>query len=264
MKKLRRRQQSRIGQDTYLAAAIVLAGTAVAGLAALALAGLVPVPFGHLAAMAPFNLSGSSAAPAPETWDSLWWDGVAQFYSWRWVLHDAVRRGELPLWSPWCFCGQPLAANAQSACFYLPAVVACRFLPPAQALSWLWVFHIALAIFLTWGLTRRLGGGNFAGAVAGVIYATGGFMLAWTPVPSLMQSAAWLPGVLWAIEVVLHERRLLGTVALGVCLAGAVLAGHMQVAGFVWLTGALWACGRRNCPFSACRGQAATAVSKDA
>ncbi len=211
---------------------------------ALAAAGIEPIPAGHRAAMMPFGLAAGGPLAPPETWDSLWWDGVAQFYSWRWVLHDALSRGELPLWSPWAFCGQPFAANAQSACFYPVALIVCRLSGPARALGWLWAIHVCIALLLTWGLTRRLGGGDLAGSVAGTLYATGGFMLAWAPVPSLMQSAAWLPGALWGIEAALHERRWLGAVGAAVCLAASALAGHMQIAGFVWLTAALWAAGR--------------------
>jgi hypothetical protein len=208
--------------------------------AALVVGGLTPLPLGQQEGMLPWSLD-APRAPGPATWDSLWWDGVAQFLPWRWAVGDALRHGQLPLWSPWSLCGQPLAANGQSASFYLPVLLRCWVSDPAMAIAALWVGHLLVAFVLTWLLARRLGCGPFAGAAAGLMYATGGFMLAWVPVPSLVQSAAWLPGALYGVEEALHKRPARGALILGFCLAMAVLAGHMQVAGYVWLTTVVWA-----------------------
>ncbi|MCD6351561.1 MAG: hypothetical protein J7M26_05535 [Armatimonadetes bacterium] len=224
---------------------VVIAAMALAALLiAAAAVGLVPLPIDHLRAMAPWSILLPGTAPPANTWDSLWWDGVAQFLPWRTVAADALKSGQMPLWSPWSFCGQPFAANAQSACFYPAAVVFLLLFSPARAMSLLWLFHLALAAFLTYGLARRMNATPAGALAAGIVYAGGGFMLAWAPVPSLMQSAAWLPGALWAVEALLHERPWRGALALGACLALALLAGHMQVGGYVWLTTFLWATGR--------------------
>jgi hypothetical protein len=218
----------------------------------LVAAGLTPIPLGQREAMLPWSLDGRVSADG-RAWDALWWDGVAQFLSWRWVLGDALRHGEVPLWSPWSFCGQPFAANGQSACFYPPAMLCCWLLPAASAIAALWAFHVALAALLTGLLARRLGMSYLAGAAAGAVFATGGFLLAWAPVQSLMMSAAWLPGALLGIELALHDRRAGGAFVLALSLAMAVLAGHMQVAGYVWLTAAAWASTRL--VFRAARGK---------
>lgn len=233
--------------EIYVALALI--GFAVAVPMVAALAGLTPLPLDHREGMLPWALEGGEGVgggrvPDARTWDAMWWDGVAQFLSWRWVLGHALRQGQIPYWSPWSFCGQPFAANGQSACFYPPAVVLCWLLPAAQAIAWLWVLHTALAAGLTAWLGRRLGLGWSGAAAAGVTYATGGFMLAWAPVQSLMMSAAWLPGALVGVELALHERRVQGAVLMAVCLAMAVLAGHMQVAGYVWMATAAYAAGR--------------------
>jgi hypothetical protein len=221
---------------TVFALAAVLLATAAAG--------IVPVPARHLNAMLPWSLAPSATPPAATSWDSLWWDGVAQFYPWRWTLHDSLRKGEIPLWSPWSFCGYPFAANGQSSCFYPPALFACAVWTPGRAMSILWLFHLALAVFLTWGFARRMGISSVGGLAGGIAYAGGGFILAWSPVPSLVQSASWLPGALWAVEALLHQRPWSGAFALALCLAMSVLAGHMQIAGYVWLVTALWVAAR--------------------
>jgi hypothetical protein len=230
-----------LGSD--LCCALLLAGAVVAVVVGLA-ARRVPIPLSQRDAMLPWSLEPARPLAPAESWDPLWWDGVAQFLTWRWILGDAVRRGQLPLWSPWSFCGQPLAANGQAACFYPPTLLLCWLLPPAKALAWLWALHVALAVGLTWGLARRLGASHLGGAVSGAAYAAGGFLLAWAPVPSLMHSAAWLPGALWGVEIAVQERSWRGVGLAALALAMAVLAGHMQVAGYVWLTTALWGLAR--------------------
>ncbi len=216
--------------------AMLLAAACVLGL--LWAARRVPIPAGWLSLMLPW--CAERPAAAGQSWDSLWWDGVAQFYSWRWAVADALRRGELALWSPWNFCGQPLAANAQSAVFYPPNLLALALLPVPLAMSALWVFHALLAGGFTWLLARRLGAGPLGSAVAACSYALGGFMLAWAPVPSLMQSAAWLPACLWAVEAIAAACAPAAPL-LAMFLAAAPLAGHMQVSGYVWLCTAVWA-----------------------
>src|SRR5690348_16205580 len=37
---------------------------------------------------------------------------------------DSFRRGELPLWDPYTYCGYPIYANIQTALFYPPVLVA--------------------------------------------------------------------------------------------------------------------------------------------
>ena len=58
------------------------------------------------------------ANPPPARWDALVWDGIAQYYPWRFFAAESIRDGVLPLWNPHQFCGTPLLANGQSAVLY--------------------------------------------------------------------------------------------------------------------------------------------------
>src|SRR5579863_10368834 len=40
------------------------------------------------------------------------------------LIADSFRRGEMPLWDPYTYCGNPLFANIQAALFYPPALAA--------------------------------------------------------------------------------------------------------------------------------------------
>ncbi|MCK4324863.1 MAG: hypothetical protein KAW89_10055, partial [Armatimonadetes bacterium] len=57
-------------------------------------------------------------------------------------------------------------------------------------------------------------------------------------------SAIWLPGVLAGIELTQHGRRCWGAMLLAACLGLTLLAGHMQIAAYVWMSAGVYALGR--------------------
>ena len=75
-------------------------------------------------------------------------------------LHDQLARGELPLWNPTAFSGQPFAADAQSGVVYPPALAAFGLLSPASGLVALAIFHYALAALGAYAFARLVGAGT--------------------------------------------------------------------------------------------------------
>src|SRR4030042_4689729 len=45
-------------------------------------------------------------------------DSIRQIYPWKAFAFDQMKNGQFPLWNPFTFSGQPLAANFQSSVFY--------------------------------------------------------------------------------------------------------------------------------------------------
>jgi hypothetical protein len=200
-----------------------------------------PLDAGHQAHMEPWR----SEADLPGTmrrWDALLWDGVAQFYPWRLFAARELRRGELALWNPHQFCGYPFLANGQSALFYPPnwllALVDVKW-----GLAALAALHYFLAAALTYLFCRQLQMRHLPAAFAGIAYAYGGFMVTWTELPTLMNAATWLPGALLGVSLVFAGSGW-GVPVLGVSLAMSVLAGHFQVAAYVWLVAGFYALAR--------------------
>jgi len=145
----------------------------------------------------------------------------------------------LPLWNPHQFCGNPFAANGQSAVFYPPNLI-FAILPPELALGWSAAFHLFAAGLFAFLLIRELGARNFGAYVGGVTYAFGAFMVTWLELPTLVDSATWLPLVLFFIHRAAHSGRTTSAVGAGLALAMAVLAGHMQIAFYVFVMAAAW------------------------
>ncbi|MEA3401302.1 MAG: hypothetical protein U9R79_08705 [Armatimonadota bacterium] len=200
-----------------------------------------PLAAGFQARMEPWR-SECDLPGTDRQWSPLLWDGVAQFYPWRLLAARTMRRGELALWNRHQLCGYPFVGTGQSALFYPP-----NWLLALVEVKWggglLAALHYALAACLTWALGRRIGLGHLAAAFAGIAFAWGGFMVTWTELPTLMSSAAWLPGALLGAAMI-FERSRWGVPVVGVSLAMSLLAGHFQIAAYVWLTTVIYALAR--------------------
>jgi hypothetical protein len=186
--------------------------------------------------------SEASLPAVTRQWDPLLWDGVAQFYPWRLFAARMMRDGQPALWNPHQFCGYPFVSNGQSALFYPPnwllAVVNIKL-----GLGLLAAMHYFLAAALTFLLCRQLRAKHLPAAFAAIAFAFGGFMVTWTELPTLMNSAAWLPGGLLGVALVFSRNRW-GAPVLALSLSMSVLAGHFQIAAYVWLATGVYALAR--------------------
>lgn len=200
-----------------------------------------PLAAGFQAQMEPW----ASEAHLPGTdrqWSPLLWDGVAQFYPWRLLAARTMRGGRLALWNPHQMCGYPFVGNGQSALFYPPNWV-LALVDVKWGMGLLAAVHYALAAVLTALLCRVLGLGHLPAAFGGIAFAFGGFMVSWTELPTLMNSAAWLPGALLGVALIFARSRW-GVPLLAGSLAMTLLAGHFQIAAYVWMVAAAYALAR--------------------
>lgn len=197
-----------------------------------------PLAAGFQAQMEPWR-SEAHLTPPDAQWYPLLWDGVAQFYPWRLFAARELRAGRLALWNPHQFCGCPFAANGQSAIFYPP-----NWLLALMDVRWgmglLAALHAFIAAGLTFAFARRIGMAAPAAAFGGIAFAWGGFMTGWLELPTLVNAATWLPGALLGVTLV-FERSRWGAAVLAASLGLSLLAGHFQIAAYVWLTTILYA-----------------------
>ncbi len=175
-------------------------------------------------------------------------DLVLENYPWKTFAIESLQNGEIPLWNPHIFAGQPFLANGQHGMYY-PFNWLFFLLPILSAFGWftvsqLWLAGVSGYIF---GRTLRLG--RPASALLGLVYQGSGFMLVSAAVfPMIISSAVWLPFLLACIENVI--RRSADTSAgntLPWAIAGAVgvgmniLAGHPEITLYTLLIMALYA-----------------------
>lgn len=189
---------------------------------AVLVGGQVLLPAGMLGGFAPFGTNPN----AP--WHILYWDALAQYYPWRCFAANQLHHGLLPLWNPYEFAGTPLQANGQSAVFYLPNII-FWLMDPARAFGLSAFFHTLLAAGGTYLLLRGWRLNKIPALAAALGFAWGGYQAAWIMLPTLADTAAWLPLLLWLLERLVTRPQTRLVAVLAVTLSQAFLAGHPQI-----------------------------------
>jgi Bacterial membrane protein YfhO len=161
-------------------------------------------------------------------------DGILQNVPFRVVAAHIVRAGHLPLWDPYIFSGMPLLGAAQGGILF--------------PLNWFYLVFTAstssnlmvLVSFMTAALGAflyaRSTGTTLAGAAAtSIVWQAGGFLINQISHINIVQTAALLPWVLWAVEryVTTGSRKRAALVALLIALQ--FFAGHQQAFAYSFL-----------------------------
>lgn len=157
-------------------------------------------------------------------------DQALVFYPWLRFMSEAVRSGQLPLWSPHSAGGQPFIGNLSAAFFY-PLTWLC-FLPPswltvARGMVWGAVVRLFLAGFFGWLLLRRIGLVPVAAVAGGVIFALFGYQVVWL-FYSLSNVACLMPLCLYLAFTFAERPGPTRGLAFAVGMALQFLGGHAE------------------------------------
>ncbi|MBU4174675.1 MAG: YfhO family protein [Actinobacteria bacterium] len=161
-------------------------------------------------------------------------DFIRQFYPARFFATESLAGGSFPLWNPYMLCGHPFFASYQTAMLYpinlamvgSYAMVGADYSLKAQCAFV--VIHFYLAGVFTYILAKDLKIGRAGSAVAAVTYMFCGFMVAHAGHMNQQSSAAWIPLIFLLFYRSLSRRRFSYSVAAGVAVGIALLAGHIQ------------------------------------
>jgi hypothetical protein len=135
-----------------------------------------------------------------------------------------LHQGEMPLWNPHQGLGQPFLATLQTGVLYPPNWLHLA-LPPQRAFAWLACLHIVLATLLAGALASSLGAGAVGSVAAGLLYASSVQIWSSAFTPPTLYTAAWAPGVLFAVERAIARPGTGRATALACALALQILAG---------------------------------------
>lgn len=229
---------------------------------------LLPILLAPFILMAPVYLRGQAM---------FWGTPALQFVPWWHWAWETLRAGHLPLWNPLVGMGAPLLANYQSALFYPPTWI-YFLLDGLGGVSWLaWGQAVLVALHLAWAgvgmalLARRLRLSVLAQTVSGLAFGLSSYLVSRSGFLSINAAGAWVPWIILGVTplfgVVPSERlgdtehastnrkpgflfsslftayrnHPLHFLALVLCLAMQLLAGHAQTSWYTWLLAFLWA-----------------------
>jgi membrane protein YfhO len=183
--------------------------------------------------------------PAPRVLSFMGMNDAHQFFvPVAYFLDHSLKEGAFPQWNPLVFCGTPFAGDPQCSVFYPPNLVRSLLTPVATPLAarvglivLLWG-HIVFAGSGLYALTRKYGLGR-AGAVGAalvwILSAT--FMRRSMAQWVIIAHAAWIPWLVLLLQLLIEAPssrvRLRYTLALGLSLGTAMLAGYPQLTIYV-------------------------------
>src|SRR5882757_9067491 len=145
-------------------------------------------------------------------------------------LHDRLSHGDLPLWNPFAFSGQPFAADPQSGVFYPPSLLSYGLFAPATGMVLLVTFHYLLATLSSYAFARLLGAGRLGAVYAGLAFGVSGYLLARSQALGLLTGAAWLAACVAAAQFAARrEGRGASPLVLAGALALSILGGSQQL-----------------------------------
>lgn len=204
-------------RETLLAAAPALAALALIAPALLRGEGLLPT--GLLWRVPPW----SAHLPRGHG-DALLADQLFAFWPWREFLRQELSAGRFPLWNPFLLGGVPFLGCVQAAPLF-PLTLLLGLLPAVPASLAAGFLKIALAGTFMRLHARELGATEEGAALSGVVYALGGFMVAWLGHPQT-NAACVLPALFWLTGrlAARPEPTRAGALALG--WAALLLSGH--------------------------------------
>lgn len=138
---------------------------------------------------------------------------------------SVLAAGRIPLWDPHQIAGLPFLATLQAGVLYPPNLLYTA-LPTGTAMGILGLLHVALSGIFTYALARALGRGPGAATLAGLAFMLGGSTLFLVYHTNAINSAPWLPAVLWCATRLQATAQLRWSLWLALALALQFLAGR--------------------------------------
>ncbi len=160
-------------------------------------------------------------------------------YPLRKVLIESYARGELPLWNPFIYLGQPMLANPNYMAFY-PTNLLHLFLPFNYAFKLHFILHPILAGVGLYFLQRRLGLSAVPALAGAMAYEFSGTVLSFLNLYNIIPAVALLPWIGWAFLGSLKKNWFCRSLGFGAFLALQVIAFEpLMFLCNIWLLGGL-------------------------
>lgn len=162
-------------------------------------------------------------------------DVINEIYPWKYFSIEQLKKGELPLWNPYNFSGNPQMANFQTAIFY-PLNILYLILPFNLA----WTIYIAsqpflAAIFMFLFLRKSLFLNTPASLMGAISFGFSSYMTVWLQYGNIGSAFLWLPLALFFTKDIIIKISLVSFLGLVISLAGSLLAGYIQGSFYVFL-----------------------------
>jgi hypothetical protein len=151
-----------------------------------------------------------------------------------------LKRFRLPLWCPYIYSGFPLFAEGQAGPLYPPNLILYILLPPWLAYSYNAILHYFLAGLFMYLFLRVLSLQRISSFIGALAFMLSGFIVTHLLHINHLNTAVWLPLILFFMERGFKTGRRLNFVYAGLALGAQFLAGGFQTSLYILLALALY------------------------
>lgn len=197
--------------------------------------GYIPFPGDLMVNLNPYNtISFNGYAPGGVPNKAQGIDVIKELYPWKFFAVNMLKSGQVPLWNPYNFSGNPLMANFQSGSFY-----PLNFLFLILSFNSAWTIYIflipLLAAFFLYVFLREINLGKIASLYGGVIFAFSSYIIVWLEYGNIGHTLLWFPLVLFSIEKFLKTKNINYIFLIILFLTFSLLAGYIQGFFYFWI-----------------------------
>ena len=153
-------------------------------------------------------------------------DITDQIYPWRHFTVEIWKNGQIPLWNPNSFSGNPHLANYQSV--VLSPFNLLFFLPFVDVWSVLILLQPLLAAFFTYLLMREFKISKIGSLISSIAFMFSGFMVVWMAYGTLSFAILFLPLSLFSIERWFNKGGTFPLLLLALSIPLSFFSGHFQ------------------------------------
>ncbi|MEK7517233.1 MAG: YfhO family protein, partial [Patescibacteria group bacterium] len=155
-------------------------------------------------------------------------DVHTQIYPWKKFTIDTFKNGQVPLWNPYSFSGNPHLANFQSAVLS-PFNLLFFTLPFVDAWSILILLQPLLAGIFMYLFVREIGVSRVGALISSISFMFCGFIVVWMAYGTLSLAISFLPLALFAIEKFYNKKKIRYLVLLSLTIPLSFFSGHFQI-----------------------------------
>lgn len=169
-------------------------------------------------------------------------DAISQFWIWRNLAIDLLKKGQNPLWNPYSLCGSPLVPIFHSSLFS-PFNLLFFLFDKLKAMSLIVIFQPLLSLFFMYFFLRELKLSCLSSLFGSIVFGFSGFMLAWLEWGNIGHTLLWLPFFLWLTEKLKRTKKEIYLMILIIALGISLSAGHPQTFFYcfcVWFCYFIW------------------------
>ena len=155
-------------------------------------------------------------------------DVHTQIYPWKKFTIDTFMRGQIPLWNPYSFSGNPHLANFQSAVLS-PFNLLFFIFPFIHAWSILILLQPLLAGLFMYLFVREIGVGRVGSLVSSIAFMFCGFIVVWMAYGTLSLAISVLPLALLGISKFYSTKQFRYLILLSLSIPLSFFSGHFQM-----------------------------------